>query len=232
MKAEILVATVLVLWAGPETTITAQDLWSQPYEEWTSQDAERILTDSPWSGQITLESMEWSPDEGREVPVQTIFTVRLFSALPVRAAFVRSLQLLNKYDSLSPKEREEVSKDFTIELPDADTFIIISLEVSSESLSLENRIKRALDNSDLGTLQRNISLNSEHLGRIPLTDIRPMAPDGSGLKLIFPRFVEGDSVLRTEDSGLGFELTVPWMTQTISYRWQTEELTIGGQLVY
>jgi hypothetical protein len=106
---------------------------SRPYKEWTKQDVTRLLNDSPWAktqtvriaprrqmrsvaGQVsaTPGSEGAVPTDGKaalggaEEAIDYSFTVRLRSALPIREAIVRLVQLDSNYDRMPPAEKKSL----------------------------------------------------------------------------------------------------------------------------
>src|SRR6476660_9369482 len=91
------------------TQLLAQDFWNDPFEKWNRNQVSRMLTDSPWSQNQTLSTNLSGKNSGLqgEKEIFNKFTVRFFSALPVRSAYVRMMQILNKYDEMAPEQRHE-----------------------------------------------------------------------------------------------------------------------------
>jgi hypothetical protein len=124
-----LLAACLVVLANAQESVV-----SKPLEQWSKQDAERILNNSPWAvvqevrikyagqtrpvagGNQPVLGAESSAtyvrtdqntinSSGAEAPVDFQFTLRLRSALPVRQALVKLKQLEAKYSQMSEKDR-------------------------------------------------------------------------------------------------------------------------------
>src|SRR5258705_6641663 len=90
---------------------------TKPWTEWSKQDAEKVLSDSPWSRiQIETDTAElfYSPTSAaRNAPnaasrteqgatneeTNVKYGIRFFSARPVRQAFARLIELRNKLDT-------------------------------------------------------------------------------------------------------------------------------------
>ena len=100
---------VLVVLMSLATVTVAQSVWpKKPYTEWTRDDVTRILFNSQWtqnsvqSGQPT----RYRPDSPDYPPGTSFFVqVRLYSALPVRQAIVRRMQLTIPYEKLNAAQR-------------------------------------------------------------------------------------------------------------------------------
>src|SRR5215217_6086769 len=112
----------------------------KPWKEWSKADAQKILNDSPWAHlQVDQDFVEPTPltrpiDSSIDARLKQnegmTYGIRVFSARPVRQAFVRMIQLQKK--DLAPEVisrlntfAEAVSKDsiiiaVTVENPDAN----------------------------------------------------------------------------------------------------------------
>ena len=101
-----------------------QKFLEKPYKQWTLDDTNKILSSAPWAdqyqserGQIAAENIQQSIDrsnntisgsnrgnQGRvSAPVPII--IRLHSALPIRQALARQMQIGAKYDKMSAEEQ-------------------------------------------------------------------------------------------------------------------------------
>ena len=81
------------------TAAAQKSIYSKPYERWTVDEAWRILTNSPWA--------QIDTDMGRASGVSYLLEVRLYSALPVRQAIVRRMQLTIPYDKLTREQKAD-----------------------------------------------------------------------------------------------------------------------------
>src|SRR5215207_6438301 len=104
---KILIATGLLV-AVLVATATAQNKWpKKPYTEWTLDEVMRILNNSQWAQNaskiVPTRYRSGIPDN----PAETEFFVqiRLYSALPVRQAIVRRMQLTIPYEKLTVAQR-------------------------------------------------------------------------------------------------------------------------------
>jgi hypothetical protein len=103
-----LVALVLLLTSAG----FAQGFWQKKAPgEWSPKECEKVLTDSPWAksrtiGDVMIEEIG-KPEsvDGREGHPWVAYTARFWSALPVRQALVRQLQLTKDFVSMSPERK-------------------------------------------------------------------------------------------------------------------------------
>jgi hypothetical protein len=95
--------------------VSANDFWvSKDWKQWSKDDCEKLLSDSPWAH-------IWRKGDGVGVDPtraalgyaagdQFVFAVQLRSALPIRQAIVRQLQLQQKYDKMNDTQRSDFDK--------------------------------------------------------------------------------------------------------------------------
>src|ERR1700730_8216970 len=104
--------SILCVFVAP-TAFLAQE-WNEPFEKWNSKNVSRIISESPWAQNQTLSTSLSGKDSGLqgEKEIFNKFTVRFFSARPVREAYVRMMQILNKYDEMAPEQRTEFESRF------------------------------------------------------------------------------------------------------------------------
>lgn len=258
-----LAALSLCLWA-------ADEYWKKPLENWTREEAEEMLTDSPWAKSFVL-----ATDTGRKpmpsesigasgpasVPVQAqgslagslppdiraergrggdvpgereifdAYRVRLFSALPIRQAHLRKMQLDSGYDQMNAFQRDAFDrKTERATSLDVSDRIIVSLEFESNDRGSQMEVNRKLRELTTDQLKQSAYLITERFERLELQEYYPPSPDGSGVKFIYPRKLNGEPVVSSDDSELKFEFFVPGTTQKLYIIWKVNELQYGGEL--
>lgn len=223
-------ACLLVVATG---LILAKKFWEKPYTEWKRKEVLKILNDSPWAGQITS-TRQYGGRNTRGVTgereIYDTTTIRFFSALPVREAYVRMMQLMNRYDELGEQEKQALDRRFSAPLRlDVSNQIIIAVEFSSNDRQLGMQIDRTLRTATAKLLQQKAYLISERLERVQLKAYFPPSPDGTGAKFIFPRQVEGEPVVSKEDKEVTFELYLPDIPK-IYMRKKVKNLFYKGKL--
>jgi hypothetical protein len=121
--------TICILWGGHANSAdkSKQKSWiDKDWTQWTSDDCSKVLSDSPW----VLNDM--TPIGGRSWKQTTIL---LRSALPIRQAFLRKLQLQKHYDKMNAQQKQQFDQQNAADRS-ADSIVIV-IE-NSGSGSLEN----------------------------------------------------------------------------------------------
>lgn len=95
-------------------TAAAQNMWlKKPSEQWTPYEVSRLLYDSPWA-QTSIEGARSYFEPGiPDYPPEATFMVqaRLFSALPVRQALIRRMQINVPYAELNAAQRADFNAE-------------------------------------------------------------------------------------------------------------------------
>jgi hypothetical protein len=215
--------------------LLAKDFWQTDYRKWKHSEVVKMLEDSPWSGKVTLTAQQagrTTTNVGGEMELYYTYTVRLFSALPVRQGYLRMVQLMNQYDEMSKKDREAFDQKFAPALRDFSDQVIVNLDFETNDRQAALEVDRQLKQATTELLRENVYLISDRLGRIPLQQYFPPAPDGTGAKFVFPRIVDGKPVVDKSDKELKFELYMPGTDHKVFKVWKVKDLIVDGKLHY
>jgi hypothetical protein len=161
------------------------------------------------------------------------YQVRLFTAPPLRQAYVRMFQLMNKYDDMQPADQRTFDSRFARALNlDTRDDIIVSVEFFTNNPQLGMEVDRQLKQANFELLKQSAYLIADGAGRIPLKGYFPPSQDGTGAKLVFPRVIKGKQVLTTEDQELKLEFFVPAAEHKVYVVWKVRELMCGDKLMF
>ena len=215
MKTLVLIYLVVVCACG---TCFAQK--TKPWTEWSERDAEKILNDSAWgqtqteetSPQASQTSAVSSTTAARErtvrdagaaassaqsgeskAPTTVHYRVRLLTAKPIRAAFVRMIELQGASAERVAELRPFVDRDF-------GDYIVVTLSLDGNDRKLMMPVQQALTSGDAAILKETTFLERKDGTRVPLSQYRPPGQDGLGAKFVFPRTVDGKPFI---DAGSG-----------------------------
>ena len=212
------------------------------WQEWTQKEAEKILSSSPWSQTQTdtdTSEMFFSPTndprttgrgtnpEGRlgegatNQAVNVKFTVRFFSARPVRRALIRLMELKQKPD---PEVAEKMRAFADAKSPDS---IIVTVSFESKDQRYANTVMQAMNSSITATLKNQTYLERNGK-RLFLEEYVPPGKDGFGARFIFLRN-PGDTNTPFIDSKSG---DVRFFTQFPSGGPKVDRVFKVGEMIY
>lgn len=138
--ARVIAALLLLIFAAYFCLTGRADLKHEPWlakdwTQWAESDCELVLVFSPWV-QITrnsgysLNSNFESASYGADVILR--------SALPIRQAFLRQIQLDKHYDKMKPQQKQAFDKEHAQDLAASDEIIIDIVNYSIEPPLLES----------------------------------------------------------------------------------------------
>lgn len=153
----------------------AQEFWEKkPYQQWSKAETEKMLSDSPWAQHITLakpgiqglnsrifgsmagtqvganQQSTVAEAEHQDDPHLT-YTLQLRSAMPVRRAVARSLQLQKNYDRMSAAEKAKIDAKTNAYLTQPQDEVVVYVAYSSNVNNYVDGLRRywTLQNYDL-----------------------------------------------------------------------------------
>ncbi len=215
--------------------LVAKDVTEVPFQQWTQAQALKTFNDSPWV-QLQKFSIPVMGGSGGINEYQHTFMVRLFSARPIREAYVRILQLMNKYDGL-PADRKQTF-DNTIKglgfLKD-DTVkdeVVVAVEYKTNDPEAVRNLKRFFDTAITATLNQSAYLFTS-AGRVDLKRYIPPGKEGLAMpRFIFPREFKGSPIVKGEDKEMRFEFWVSPIGQRLLVGFKPSKMVYKGELAY
>jgi hypothetical protein len=246
MKIQTLTVVAALLIVGTLATAVAQKA-DKDWTEWSKKDAQKILDDSPWSQTQTdtdTSQMFYSPTQDPQrmgtssndssrlaqgatnQSVNVKYTVRFFSARPVREALVR-LMLLAQQPSPEVLAR---LKNFA-EVKD-DQSIIVTVLYSSNDQRYQNTVMQAFNSAVTGTLKNNAYLERPDGKRLFLEEYVPPGKDGFGARFIFLRNLEEKPFLDANIREVRFHAEYPSTSIKIDRRFKVADMMYQGELEY
>jgi hypothetical protein len=232
-------------------TTSAYAQKTKPWTEWSEKDAEKILNDSAW-GQTQTEgggtqtgdsstsaftattlarredsstsaAAKVESGEKRESP-SVHFRVRLMSAKPIRAAFVRMIELQGAPAEKVAQLRPFVDRDF------AD-YVVVTITMDGNDRKVMGPVVQELKNGDPAVLKTTTYLERKDGKRVALMDYRPPIEDGLGAKFVFPRTLDGKPFLDASSGEVRFA-TELGKALKINRRFKISEMMYDGKLEY
>jgi hypothetical protein len=184
------------------------------------------------TGNDTDRGMDRGPGITGEKELLDSYTVRLFSALPIRQAFIRQFQIATDYEHLPAEDKTRLDGQFEQALKmDVSEKIMITVSFASNNRELEREVTRQLVQATGDSLHQKATLITDGHGRIALTGYLPPGRDGAGAKLIFPRMIEGKPTVAPTDKEIKLEFFVPGTSHKVFVTWKVKDLRCNGELL-
>lgn len=203
-----------------------------PYQQWSGVQAKELYNYSPWAQ--------------REIPVSVLagesmqgdqnfrygWTVRLISALPIREAYVRMLQVMNHYENMADDQRKNFDKQADSFLnADAGDEIILGVEYVTKDEDIGRSMRDLFSSGTVETLSPMAFLTSSRLGRLELVKYFPPDKQAFGARFIFPRTKNGQQALQSGDDELTFEFSPPKVKKLVVH-FEPSKMIYQGKLAY
>ncbi len=223
MKSLTALAALLALISA--AAVTGQKR-SQTWMELPMKDAEKILTESPWSHtQVDTDTSEmfYSPtkqgtpsaarspggqasvndnraDRGAVNQAVSIkYRISFLSARPVRQAFAKMVlaSKRERNDSLVTQLQSFVDRDFS-------PYIVVAVNIEANDQRFSGPIMLAINSANTGSLKNTTYLEREDGKRLFLISYMAPIQDGLGAKFIFPRSEDGQFFLTSRSDTVRF----------------------------
>jgi hypothetical protein len=250
MRRILFICSAVILLTAPAYAQKAK-----PWTEWSEKDAEKILNDSGWgqtqteggadSAQPTQTSTITSTTAAKErtamsasgaattapsgeakaSPLSVHYRVRLMSAKPIRAAFVRMVELQG-----APAEKMAALRTF-VDREFAD-YIVVTITMDGTDRKRMGSVIQELTNGGEEALKTTTYLERKDGKRLALMAYRAPDPaDGLGAKFVFPRMVDGKPFLDASSGEVRFGTELGKVVK-IYRRFKVSEMMYDGKLEY
>lgn len=209
----------------------------KPWTEWSKDEAQKILKDSPWAHQqVDQDFVEANPLKPRAIDSDVdarlkqnegmTYSIRFFSARPVRQAFVRMIQLQKK--DLPP---DTISRLNTFAEAPSDDSIIVAVAVENPDANLLGKAMQIIRNATAVKLKNGTYLERTDGKRVFIEEYTPPGGDGFGARFIFPRMLDGQPFLNDESTMIRF---VSEMDSSIklNMKYKVKDMMLNGKLEY
>src|SRR5215831_442025 len=185
----------------------------KPWGEWSRKDAEKILSSSPWS-QVQTETdtseMFYSPTtmgdthsrESQGATNQAItvkYYIRLFTARPIRQAYVRLLELEKSQADDAAAEKRRAWANLG-----ASDSVIVAVACESSDRRYLGRAMQEFNSAVTAVLKNNAYLERNDGARVFLAEYIPPGKDVFGARFVFPRVVNGEPFITNKGGSFRF----------------------------
>lgn len=247
MKKVLFSCLLLILFA-----FTALAQKTKPWTEWSQKDAEKIWNDSGWAQtqtegggmeESTQTSAISSTTAARESQVRNAsaaakagesgekkeaaaihYRVRLLTAKPIRAAFVRLVELQGAPAERVAQLRSFVDRDF-------GDYIVVTITADGSDQKRKLAVGQVLGNADANALKEVTYLERKDGKRVQLLDYRAPVEDGLGAKLVFPRTVDGQPFIDANSGEVRFSMDLGKLAK-INRRFKVADMMFEGKLEF
>ncbi|MDQ6653180.1 MAG: hypothetical protein M3Y84_10600 [Acidobacteriota bacterium] len=246
-------------WSGG---LFAQDNWTRKhFMQWDRKDIERVMNDSPWvsrqevriSRAKQIQSVAGSPPTNMGIggpalvktdqntlgiskgSVDFVFTLRLRSGAPIRAAMLRAKQLEMNYDHLGENERAAFDAKWNglLQCPACENNYVVTLSSLSKQEPGADAVYSVFKGARLADLQRYVYIANENGDRRALVYFVPPKVPGDEAVFFFARYDEkGASLLDPKSKELLFNLTNNEVNLVANFRIDVSHLLIDGQVSF
>ena len=190
------------------------EFWEKkPYKDWNQKECTKLQESSPWARDLTLTSVgimdnNKNSTDGQQPYVK--YMVQFNSAKPIRQAIVRAAQIQQKYDSLSPEQKQAIDKQAEPYLSaDFSNVVVISISYSTNNRASDLELARYWQSQTTETLKNVVYLSNTKGDKIPVARYAAAQGGGRSFQFMFPREVDGKPLLSSQDKSVKLEFTYP-----------------------
>ena len=212
----------------------------KPWREWSKTEAEKVLKDSPWAHpQVDMELAD--PNRLNRSRVAGIgneetrtrlneervaYYIRIYSARPIRQAFIRLLQL--QQTNIDPETLARMNA-FAEKQPEDS--IVLAVHVDGPDTKPIEKVMQVLRLESTGTLRSVSYLERSDGKRVYLTEYVPPGRDGVGARFIFPRKLDGQPFLTSKFASVRF---ISELGSSIKFDmiFKVKEMIVDGEVEY
>jgi len=222
--------------------ITWGQAWERkPYQQWSKAEVEKLLTDSPWARQHIQRSSGGgnggnSSSEARRAPDRDFtVTARLRSALPIRQALVRQIQIQAKYDKLSETERAtlDAKTNPILDCPPCRETYAVALSSYSEQDRSVDPVYGSFRDSTLDQLKKYVFLENDRGERRVLVDF--IRPQGLGAEAVFVfarRDPSGRPLITADDKKLTLRFGEATVASLYTFEFDVRKMVLNGDVAF
>jgi hypothetical protein len=166
------VATLIIGLAIP-FALAGSDFWAKkPYQQWSAEEIQHIMEESPWATTLTLSSVQTAITSGdspnnhayrgeMETDPTISYNLQFRSAQPIREAQVRTSELNAKYDTMSADKKVAVdasaAKFLAVTFPDR---VIVAVTFHTNVQDYESQLRTYWERQNVATLTMTTFLDA------------------------------------------------------------------------
>jgi len=214
-RSKAMVGTIILLSAIcfiGASGVMAADFWeTKDFTKWSNKECASLLTNSPWAYELKLYRQgRLGSSDGAEGQAYVKYNIRFISALPIRQAQVRQLQIANKYDSLSDEQKQAFDKQTEAFLyADYGDKVVIGVSYETNIQLNYQELSRYWQAQTAEVMANSVFLTPDKGSKARLVRYNPPQGAQTDFAFIFPREVDGNPILSDENKNLILEFTYP-----------------------
>ncbi len=189
----LLVAVVVSFCMCVEAGTKHQPWVEKDWTQWTSTDCENVLKYSPWA----YYSDEGGRETGPSVYVSDWILIQLRSALPIRQALLRQIQLQKHYDKMDSQKRQAFDQEHAADLAEGDNSQVVVWETHGGQDDLPRGSRDDLRDSN--PMRQCALLLSDGALVMPLQITVSGLTMSNTAEYVFPRMVNGKPLYASTD---------------------------------
>lgn len=216
------IGTVLAILGFAVLTASADDFWvKKEWKQWSKQDCDKILHDSPWTtkwakSQTMLSdavgSVSGAAQEGAggETSIEMDYFIQDRSSLAVRQAVVRQAQINQKYDQLDDAHKKAFDDQAGALLSKTyDDVIFIHVEYKSNVVTFERQMATYWQGIPDGTVPVDLYMINARNERIDAVKFVSPHTGADYFDIYFPRLKNGEPVVQDSDKSFSLQFIHP-----------------------
>ena len=235
---KMLLIVILAFYLAVSPAVAQKKL--KPWKEWSKTEAEKMLTDSPWAHpQVDMDLADPNRlNRSRVVGIgneetrtrlneeRVAYYIRIYSARPIRQAFIRLLQL--QQTNIDPETLARMNA-FAEKQPEDS--IVLAVHVDGPDTKPIEKVMQVLRIESTGTLRSVSYLERSDGKRVYLNEYVPPGRDGVGARFVFPRKLDGQPFLTSKFASVRF---ISELGGSIKFDmiFKVKEMIVDGEVEY
>jgi hypothetical protein len=213
---------VLALLGLAVLTASADDFWvKKDWKQWSKQDCEKMLQDSPWTKKWAksqtmlsdaVSSVSGAAQEGAggEKSIEMDYFIQDRSSLPVRQAIVRQAMIVQKYDQMDADHKKAFDdQSGTFLSKTYDDVIFLHVEYKSNVQSFERQMATYWQGIPDGTIPVDLYMITAKNERVDPVKFASPHNGAYFFDIYFPRLKNGEPVVQESDKSFSMQFIHP-----------------------
>ncbi len=218
-----------------------EEFWEKKeYKQWTLKECDKLLTESPWAKGLTLSNVGIMDSSKTSTDGQQPFIkyqIQFRSALPIRQALVRKQQILAKYDTLPPEQKQQIDKQAEAFLNSApENAVIVYVEYTTNDNIRIQELARHWQSRTTEMLKTLVYLSASKGDKASVANFIPPRGAEQAFTFVFPRELNGKPLVTPQDKNIKLEFAYPVINNLGSgqayQEFKVEKMIFNGNIAY